>query len=187
MSASIPLSRGLVAIVDDEDLTDLSRDKWYARPGSGTEYAKRQTYVDGRARTESMHSRIMRPPAGMIVDHINHDGLDNRRSNLRVATYEQNARNKVSLRLKSGDLKGASWDDSARRKYKWAARIYAGPVGGNGKRGRIRLGYFATEEEAALAYDVAAREHFGEFAFCNFPDGTTLEQALALRAEVKRG
>ena len=93
------------------------------------------------------------------TDHRNGDGLDNRRSNLRDATAGENSRNtRVHLDSASG-LKGVSW---YKRSRKWRAHIHVGTK-------QQHLGYFATAEEAAHAYDDAARELHGEYATVNFP------------------
>ncbi len=96
----------------------------------------------------------MQPPEGYEVDHINHDGLDNRRCNLRLATRANNCHNQRSFKG-SSKYKGV-W----RVGEKWAACIR---VDGRSKR----LGTFVSEKEAALAYNQAAREHYGEFAKLN--------------------
>ena len=98
-------------------------------------------------------------PYGMVVDHINHDGMDNRRANLRAATHAQNTyhRKKRSGATKS-KYKGIHW---RKENKKWVARIMF-----EGKR--IHLGSFHTEIEAAKAYDRAAKKYHGEFASLNF-------------------
>ena len=96
---------------------------------------------------------------GSEVDHINRDKLDNRRSNLRLVTHTQNCVN-ASLRVtNTSGFKGVNF---YRGKY-WRAYIRV-------NYRHISLGFFPTAEAAARAYDEAAREHFGEFAFLNFPD-----------------
>jgi hypothetical protein len=100
-----------------------------------------------------------------IVDHINGNGLDNRKENLRVVTVVENARNsRGKVRSRKSQYKGVSF--CIGRKSPWRATIEAG---GHGQK---HLGYFSTEEEAARAYDQAAAEVFGEFAFLNFPAAT---------------
>lgn len=96
----------------------------------------------------------MNPQKGMVVDHINHDGLDNRRENLRVCTQEENNRNKRSLSSKSG-LKGVVPVSRPGTKP-WRAFI----------QGRL-IGYFLTKQEAAKAYNKKAKKLFGEFAHLN--------------------
>ncbi len=106
-----------------------------------------------------MHRLITRAPKGKVVDHENGDGLDNRRANLRVCDHRQNRRNHQRPR-KGGASRfhGVGW---WKRDQKWRAKI---SVDGR----TIHLGYFADEEDAARAYDQAAREHFGEYASTNF-------------------
>jgi len=100
------------------------------------------------------------PPPGMIVDHINRNGLDNRRCNLRIGTIAQNAMNKRGQRNASSRFKGVTWSHHV---SKWVASINEG-----GKR--RHLGCFVSEIEAALAYDAAARILHGDWACLNFPD-----------------
>ena len=110
-------------------------------------------------RTVRMHRAILDVPKGKIVDHINHNGLDNRRANLRVATRRQNAWNKRKRRSKcSSQYKGVMW---LKKAGKWQARISC--------KGRsIVIGYFDDEKAAARAYDARAAELFGEYAAPNF-------------------
>jgi hypothetical protein len=102
-----------------------------------------------------MHRLIMAAPDGIGVDHINGDGLDNRRANLRLASQRDNSANMAVRASSATGFKGVSWK---RRNRKWQAQI-----------GRTYLGIFASAEEAARAYDHAAREAWGEFAHLNFP------------------
>jgi len=107
-----------------------------------------------------MHRLIMGVTDRRVwTDHINHDGLDNRRANLRVCTNRQNQRNQRAQGVpKTSRYKGV-WFST--REHCWTAQI---AVGDN----RIHLGYFTSEESAAVAYDNAARKYFGEFAQTNF-------------------
>ncbi len=93
-----------------------------------------------------------------MVDHRNHDGLDNRRENLRPCTRKENQRNQKIQHGKASKFKGVFRDCPD----KWTSLITV-----NGRK--IRLGNFALEEDAAKAYDKAAQQHFGEFACLNFP------------------
>lgn len=156
----IPLTRGFVALVDDEDFEELARHRWCVRifkPQSI--YAGRAiTTPDGPRRQQQvlMHRVILGdPPAA--VSHIDGDGLNNQRSNLRVATAAQVQYSKRPLG-RSSKYKGVWTQYGA-----WKARVRQNGVPNY-------LGTFRTEAEAALAYDRAAREHFGEFARLNFPD-----------------
>ena len=153
----IPLSKGLFAIVDEADYEALSQFKWYAK---STTYAERKVRrSDGTQRTIIMHRSIMNPAPGLVVDHINHDGLDNRRANLRVCTIAENMRNRWSNPASSSRFLGVCWIDKI---AKWQAQIKL--------NGQSRyLGCYADEIGAARAYDAAARELFGQFANPNFP------------------
>jgi hypothetical protein len=150
----IKLTQGKQAIVDDEDFGWLNQWKWQTRKTPINCYAHR---TESR-RTIIMHRLIMNPPPEMQIDHINHDGLDNRRCNLRICTSSQNNRNQRP-RKASSQYKGVSWY----KDYgKWEAYIQE-----NGKQKRI--GYFNDEVMAAKAYDQKAVELYREFACLNFP------------------
>lgn len=99
-------------------------------------------------------------PEGMEIDHINGDGSDNRLCNLRLATRSENCMNRGSQKNKSSVFRGVNWH---KKQSKWIACIK--PHGHTS----IHLGTFETEEDAARAYDEAARKHYGEFARLNFP------------------
>lgn len=156
----IPLTGGFVAIVDEADYAAvMAAGPWHATPPRGGRvYAQR--HVRGARRqktTQKLHTFLT---GWSEVDHRDRDGLNNRRSNLREATRTQNNAN---MRLRSDSTsgyKGVSW---LTRERLWCARIHV-----HGRR--IHLGGYHTAEDAALAYDRAAREHFGEFARVNFPD-----------------
>jgi hypothetical protein len=159
----IPLSQGKYAIVDPDDYEALSRDKWYAAKGHNTFYAVRGKWAKNRKkRTEiRMHRLIMKPPRNMFVDHINHNGLDNRKANLRLATYSQNVHNRKKFAKRaSSKYKGVSWHKSIKQ---WTAAIQI-----DGRR--LHLGCFHNEKDAAKEYDNAAKKYHGEFAILNFPD-----------------
>lgn len=96
-------------------------------------------------------------PKGMVVDHINGDGLDNRRANLRIVSSQQNNQNRAKMRGTSSQYKGVS-----RTRERWLAYLYV-----NYKQ--VRLGTFEDEADAARAYDAAARQQFGSCAALNFP------------------
>ena len=140
----------------------MNKHKWQASRGNNTFYAARGIRADKKRITLKMHRQILRPPDHLFVDHMNHNGLDNRKANLRPATHSQNSFNRIiSTR---GDLsskyKGVAWN---RCKKKWQARI-----GIYGKRKYI--GYFKDEIEAAKAYDRAAKKYHAEFANLNFKE-----------------
>jgi len=153
----IKLSGGLVALIDDEDYEKISKFKWNAHKSNAKTYIARRTiWINKRSYEISMHRLIMDAPKGMEVDHIDHNGLNNQKSNLRICTQAQNSRNRSAY----GRVKylGVAYCSSGRC---IRARIYS-----NGKN--IELGSFKTEEEAAMAYDEAAKKYHGEFANLNF-------------------
>ena len=155
MTAEIPLSRGLVAIVDDEDYDAVTAvGKWSATPSSKTFYARR-TVRNGPPPhgTLFMHTFLM---GTLGVDHRNGNGLDNRRANLRIATHGQNMRNRGLVATNSTGYKGVQY----RRPGVWRARIQL-------DRKQLHLGQYPTPEEAAEAYNAAAIKYFGEFALLN--------------------
>jgi hypothetical protein len=149
--AYIPLTRNLHAIVDAEDYEWLNQYKWHANPtnGSGTIYAARNV---GRS-SELMHRMIMRPPRGMVVDHINGNGLDNRRCNLRIVPPAVNAQNRRKRAGTKSRFIGVSPCGN-----KWQAFI-----------AHQYLGRFDDEVEAAKVRDREAIKEYGEHAWLNFP------------------
>ncbi len=156
----IELTQGKVALVDDEDYAELSKHKWHAAKIGKRWYASRNVGKRPYRRQVYMHRQILNPPPGFECDHINGNGLDNRRCNLRVCTHSQNLQNQ---RIGGGasEFKGVHW---YKRDKIWHAQIKH-----SGKR--HHLGVFTDETDAARAYDTAAREHFGNFARLNFPKG----------------
>ena len=156
----IPLTQGKVAIVDASDFDWLSQWKWFAHNQDGLWYAHRNQWSDGKHSIVLMHRAIMDAPAGICVDHKNECGIDNRRSNLRLANKQKNSCNRGPNATNKSGYKGVFWDKNSR---KWQAQICA-----HGKR--IYLGTFADKQHAALAYDAAAKKHHGEFAHLNMRD-----------------
>lgn len=161
MAKRIPLTQGQFAIVDDEDFKRIDRHRWHAwwSKCTGSYYAIRHQWRDdGRCRTIRMHHAVLRRRCR--TDHHNGDTLDNQKFNLRPASRRQNTRNakcRVDNRL---GLKGVRLATPESRTYQARIRI----------KGRTRvLGSFRTRRLAAIAYDEAAIQHFGEFARLNFP------------------
>lgn len=154
MSREVPLTKGAVALIDDEDWPLVSQFRW-AKLGK---YAVTSVKVPGsKPKMLSMHRLILNTPKGMWTDHANGDGLDNRRSNIRVCTPSQNAMNRPRVRGEV-PLRGVVAANGAYRAQIVAdATIYI-------------LGIFADAEDAGRAYDAASRLVHGEFGHLNFPD-----------------
>ena len=152
----IPLSQGLFALVDPEDYEELSRHKWCATRAEHTVYASRGG-PDGKPIL--MHRVIMKTPPGMVVDHINGDGLDNRKRYLRNGTKAQNRYNHRPPCVGTG-FRGV--------RYVAQTGKYKATVGY--KRKVVPVGEFDDPIEAAKARDRVARELHGEFAYLNFPE-----------------
>ena len=159
--ALIPLSRGLFAIVDDVDVALVGQYKWCAIQSTGGRRCFYAVCPMTKSRPKLiMHRLIAGTPPGLDTDHVNGDGLDNRRANLRHATRSQNSANSWNQRNKTG-FRGVSASFKA-SKWPWLATITV--------RGQYHwIGYFETAEAAARAYDAKAIELQGEFARLNFP------------------
>jgi hypothetical protein len=154
----IALNQGRVALIDDEDMGLVSGFAWRAYYRDGLHwYAHAQARRPDRTWTKiSMHRLIMGLVVGdpRFVDHINNNGLDNRRHNMRFATPAENVRYCRPDRGSSSRFKGVTLHRCGR----WQAQIV-----------RTYIGLFASEEDAARAYDEEAARQFGEFAWLNFP------------------
>lgn len=167
----IPLGRsGRFALVDDRDFDWLSQYQWIAEPSRKQVYvvhSKHDKRTGGTTRIKghrTMHGLMMKPSPGQEIDHIDHNGLNNQRSNLRLCTRKQNLGGSTLNLNNSSGFKGVSRDIvTVRKKYgkMWKA------LGALMNRRRVSLGYFATPEEAAKAYDKWALQEYGEFAATN--------------------
>jgi hypothetical protein len=147
MVMRIELTQGKEALVDDEDYERLAGRKWWAMHTHGHWYASSNYGRGPSGGNRMMHRVILDAPKELFVDHINGDGLDNRRCNLRLATRSENQRNRRMT-------KGKRFKGIRRNGERWVSHI--------------TLGTFDTEEAAARAYDQAAKLLFGDFARLNF-------------------
>ena len=156
---NIELTRGKCVLVDDDDFRWLSQLKWYAA-NQGT-HKKAQWYaVTTDKAHHRMHRLILKAPANLLVDHIDGNGLNNQKINLRLVTYAQNAKNRArTLTPGTSPYKGVNWYPLLKQ---WIARVQV-------DRKSIHIGYFDSEIEAAVAYDIAASKVHGEYARLNFP------------------
>jgi hypothetical protein len=150
------------AIVDPQDYYWLSNFKWSVVGYDEHIYAARiiRKTEYGRIKTVYLHREIMKAPKGLLVDHRNNDGLDNRRTNLRLATHSQNCCNRPKKANTSSRFTGVFF---MKQRNRWRALI-------KHHRKSIFLGYYKNDIAAAKAYDEAAKKYHGEFARLNFPE-----------------
>ena len=191
-----------VTIVDDEDYDKAveavrrynsdgslrkGSGKWYywtqqSKPSKlSVREAQFREYATSGGRRKSVHRVVMDAPKGMDVDHINGNGLDNRKENLRLCTRSQNMMNQRLKSHSTSGYKGVQYTPTQRRKYtskktgittvheSKLSKPYRAYLG-DGKGGHLLGGYHATAEEAAKARDLLAVELHGEFVYLNFPD-----------------
>lgn len=149
----IKLSSGQYTVVDADDYADLSKSKWhvFTSPERNTSYAQSRR----NSKTVRMHRLVTNAGRGQHVDHINRDGLDNRKSNLRLATRSQNQANSTKQKNNKSGYKGVHADGK-----KWRARLRHNGV-------NYYLGLFKNPVDAAKAYDAKAFELSGAFALLN--------------------
>lgn len=157
---AIELTQGRVALVDDEDYPLVAYRPWVAMNAG----AQTRPFRGPKGMRILMHRLIMNPPAGYVVDHINGDKLDNRRTNLRICTQLENTRNRKPRQTRE-------YIGIAEYGSDWLAIFRGKPIG-----------RFMTDSLAAQAYDAAAREAYGEFARVNFPN----EEERLQRATIDR-
>lgn len=159
----ISVGHGLFTIIDDEDYEKVigHRYKWYVVSWKRINRHIISSVPAPNTETIQLHRFIMDAPQHLLVDHINHDGLDNRKSNLRLCTKSQNCQNRRLRQNTKSKYKGVCEHHSGN--HLWQVRIRV-----NGKR--ISLGYFESEVDAAMAYDRGALLYHKEFALLNFPE-----------------
>src|SRR3990167_5442435 len=154
----IKLTKDKFALVDDQDFGKVNQFSWYFHKNG---YA--MAYIGGgrkNAKQIKMHRLIMNPPSDLKIDHINGNGLDNQKSNLRICTQSNNLMNQKKRIGCSSQYKGACWIKSSRLWESYIRFFHK----------KIHLGYFEKERYAAMAYDIAAKDLFGDFARLNFPN-----------------
>lgn len=157
----VELSNGGFALVDDADLCLVADRSWrHTRDGRSIYVVSSKPPKSAVHTSRLMHRVILDAPSNRLVDHINGNGLDNRCSNLRLATRAQNSQNRQVHANGSPPFRGVTLH---RQTGKWQAQLKT-----SGRS--LYLGLFATPEAAARAYDSAARENFGEFSSLNFPE-----------------
>jgi len=149
----IPLTKNKVTVVDDLDYEKISKYKWYYAQG----YAARGVNVRGVVKIHFLHNLLLPLRAGYKADHANLNTLDNRRLNLRYVTNSQNGANRSKFKNNTSGYKGVYWHKATK---KWCASIRV-----NYKS--VALGYHHDPVEAAKAYNTAALEYFGEYAWLN--------------------
>jgi hypothetical protein len=164
----IKLPCGATALIDEEDAWTIEVFPWWRKVRSHVRVKRTMPNEFGVWKQDIyLHRLIMfkifgAHILGFEIDHINRNGLDNRRSNLRLASRGENAANKSKAKGASSKYRGVAWRQN-NRKNPWVAYI-------SKNNRRIDLGYFATEELAAAAYDKKAAELWGSFAYRNLPD-----------------
>jgi hypothetical protein len=168
---TIPLSQGKEAVVDDADYARVSQFNWYLKKEYKSDqdvfYAQRSLVRDGRRTTQTLHVFIKGKKKGFDVHHKNHDGLDCRRANLEHKTHRANNRHRKKQRKGTSSIFIGVARDRSRVARPWKAYIAECPPEG-GRSLTTALGYFATEEEAARAYDREAVRRWGPDAYPNY-------------------
>jgi hypothetical protein len=154
LSKKINLLNGGYALVDDADFNELSKYKWRDQ---GNGYVQTSYYINRKRIREYMHRKITGAKTSEVVDHINHNKADNRRSNLRVCTSQLNAANTRIRKDNASGYKGVYLD---KKRYKWIANIYVN------KKCKY-LGSFDSPHDAARIYNFWAVDIYGEYAYLN--------------------
>lgn len=151
----IVLTQGKFSLIDDEDFERINKYKWYAAKGNNTFYAQRYDHEEGKL--IKMHRYILNINGKNVVDHINGNGLDNQKSNIRICTNAQNSANRRVSKNSYSKYLGVCFEFN---RGKWRARITTDKI-------KKHIGYFKTEENAATAYNIYAEKYHGEYANLN--------------------
>ena len=151
--AYVPLTQGYEAIIDAADVPLVCGFNWHACPAPGTLYANRTDYSKNNQVTVAMHRIIMSQPKGLMIDHQDGNGLNNRRNNLRLATSSQN---NCNSRIRIDNTSGLKGIFLVKKTGKWRARITV-------NKKENHLGYFLSKKEAYAAYCAASDKYHGEF------------------------
>ena len=162
----IKLTQNKFAIVDNDDYEYLNQFKWYAakKVNQNIFYACRMSKtINGERYIVQMHRVIMGNIAGVVIDHINGNGIDNRKENLRKCTVKDNNRNKRISKNNQTGYKGVYYLDNIKNNKPY--KYIIAQIGGN--KNRRYLGTFKTLELAAIAYNESALKYYGEFANLN--------------------
>lgn len=154
-TARVPLTKGYTAVIDSNDVHLVEGYNWYAQIKPTMVYARRNEYPNGKLKAIRMHRVIAEAKDGEQVDHVDHDGLNNRKSNLRICTAAENRRNSRISSLNKSGKKGCSWSKTKKR---WEACI---KVDGE----NVHLGFFDDIEKAHEAYRSASKRLHGEFGY----------------------
>lgn len=153
----IPLTKGEFALVDDDDFENLHCHRWLCVIQKTVKYARRLVSVNGQWRWRHMHREVVKTPKNLDVDHINGNGLDNRKINLRKCSRSCNCANSKFRNNNTSGFRGVTFD---RHRKRWKGQIMV-------KGKNIFLGRFLTAVSAAQSYNQAALKFFGEFARLN--------------------
>lgn len=151
----IKLTQGYIALVDDEDFEFINQWNWYYNNGYARHVLPRINHIQPHV---WMHRKIMNTPDELDTDHINHNGIDNRKCNLRICTHSENSHNRKPNKNNVSGYKGVLFH---KRDKVWEASICV-------NYHQNFIGYFQSAKEAAHAYNKKAMELFGEFANVNF-------------------
>lgn len=153
----IKLSQGKTSLVDDEDFEKFNIFNWNAHKKGNSYYAKRGVRIKLKHKTLLLHREILDAPDGFDVDHIDGNGLNNQKSNLRICTRKQNLWNSSPHKDNANGAKGVSWH---KQDKKWRVRIMKDGI-------NYELGLFDSIKEAKNAYNIAAKKYHGSFSRLN--------------------